>query len=106
MEFDWWSKYYYSVDDERRTQPEYVDEGYDKMMVHSPLYTSHLSYCLWVSLSVQVYDNDLEEYFNKFEDLAQTFLLYRGKGSRDPEEREGYYVKARFIFPARIGAAR
>ena len=33
VEFDWWSKYYYSIDDPRRTQQEYVDQGYDKMKV-------------------------------------------------------------------------
>ena len=33
VEFDWWSKYYYSIDDPRRTQQEYIDEGYDKMKV-------------------------------------------------------------------------
>ncbi|CAI8014042.1 Myoferlin [Geodia barretti] len=71
VEFDWWSKYYYSIDDPRRTQQEYIDEGYDKM---------------------KIYPNDLEESFNKFEDLAQTFHLYRGKGSRDPEELAGESV--------------
>ena len=35
IEFDWWSKYYYSIDDTRRTQTEYVDQGYDKMKVQS-----------------------------------------------------------------------
>ena len=43
-------------------------------------------------MSLQIYPNDLEESFNKFEDLAQTFPLYRGKGSRDPEELEGESV--------------
>ena len=33
IEFDWWSKYYYSLDDPRRTQQEYVDKGYDKLQV-------------------------------------------------------------------------
>ena len=43
-------------------------------------------------MCVQIYPNDLEESFNKFEDLAQTFHLYRGKGSRDPEELAGESV--------------
>lgn len=33
-DFDWWSKYYYSVEDERRTQKDYVDQGHDKMVVY------------------------------------------------------------------------
>ena len=33
IEFDWWSKYYYSIGDERRTQPQYQEKGYDKMKV-------------------------------------------------------------------------
>ena len=36
-EFDWWSKYYYSCHDERRTQAEYVNAGHDKLMVSSHL---------------------------------------------------------------------
>ena len=45
-----------------------------------------------VLISHQIYPNDLEESFNNFEDLAQTFRLYRGKGSRDPDELEGESV--------------
>lgn len=40
----------------------------------------------------QIYKNELEESFNNFEDLAQTFHLYRGKGSRDPDELEGQSI--------------
>ena len=32
-EFDWWSKYYYSIKDERRTQQNYVDQGHDALVV-------------------------------------------------------------------------
>ena len=45
-----------------------------------------------VWISIQIYCGDLEDSFNKFEDLAKTFLLYRGKGSRDPDELEGVSV--------------
>ena len=31
--FDWWSKYYYSIDDKLRTEKDYVDKGHDKMTV-------------------------------------------------------------------------
>ena len=34
FEFDWWSKYYYSIGDERRTQKEYVEKGLDKMVIY------------------------------------------------------------------------
>eukprot|EP00731_Ephydatia_muelleri_P020356 Em0013g83a len=30
--FDWWTKYYYSMGDDQRTQEEYVQEGHDRMM--------------------------------------------------------------------------
>ena len=107
VEFDWWSKYYYSIDDQRRTQQEYVDQGYDKMKVGAAvLYivpgvcvctracggTVHHVHVYTVLVSIQMYPVDLEESFGKFEDLAQTFLLYRGKGSRDPDELEGESV--------------
>ena len=32
-DFDWWSKFYASVGDEQRRQPEYEEEGNDKMVV-------------------------------------------------------------------------
>ena len=35
---------------------------------------------------MQIYDKELEEFFNHFTDLVQTFPLHRGKGSRDPED--------------------
>ena len=38
-DFDWWSKFYTSVDDEQRKQPEYEAEGYDKMVVRMQLLT-------------------------------------------------------------------
>ncbi len=33
-DFDWWSKYYYSIGDERRTQKQYVKGNYDKMVIY------------------------------------------------------------------------
>ena len=62
-DFDWWSKYYYSIGDTRRTQKGYVDQGYDGMAV---------------------YNSELEEAFNGFMDLVQTLPLYRSR--KDPEE--------------------
>ncbi len=44
-DFDWWSKYYYSCGDERRTQSEYVEQGADKLVV---------------------YPTELEEAFNRY----------------------------------------
>ena len=40
---------------------------------------------------IQMYTKELEEEepFNNFTDFAETFPLYRGKGSRDPDESEG-----------------
>ena len=32
-EFDWWSKFYLSAKDEERSQPEYGQQGFDKLMV-------------------------------------------------------------------------
>lgn len=34
FDFDWWSKYYYSIGDDRRTQKEYVEKGYDRLVVY------------------------------------------------------------------------
>ena len=39
--------------------------------------------------SMTIYHTELEEHFNRFTDLAQTFALFRGKGSRDPEDAKG-----------------
>lgn len=44
------------------------------------------------SPSMQIYDKELEEFFNHFTDLLQTFPLYRGKGSRYPEDPKGEAV--------------
>ena len=40
----------------------------------------------------QVYEGELEDAFDNFTDLAQTFELYRGKGARDPDDPEGNHV--------------
>ena len=98
-DFDWWTKYYYAVDDERRTQKEYVDAGYDSMMVCIHTLSSSLPSLTplppLLSSSppfpppMQIYHTELEEHFNRFTDLAQTFALFRGKGSRDPEDAKG-----------------
>ncbi|XP_064383023.1 myoferlin-like isoform X2 [Halichondria panicea] len=79
-DFDWWSKYYYSCGDERRTQAEYVEQGADKLVV---------------------YPTELEEAFNRFTDLTQTFPLTRGKGSRDPEDvgAVGYFKGTVKMYP-------
>ena len=39
-----------------------------------------------------MYDTEVEEQFGFFTDFAQTFPLYRGKGSRDPDESAGQVV--------------
>ena len=36
-----------------------------------------------------MYSTEVEEQFGFFTDFADTFPLYRGKGSRDPDESEG-----------------
>lgn len=67
-DFDWWSKYYYSIGDTRRTQKSYVEKRYDRMVV---------------------YPGELEAAFNGFTDVAQMFPLYRGKGSKDKKGKSG-----------------
>ena len=32
-DFDWWSKFYSSLKNDSRKQPEYLEAGYDKLMV-------------------------------------------------------------------------
>ena len=53
---------------------------------------------------MMIYPGELEKAFNDFTDLVQTFALYRGKGSRDPEEQEGqpvgYFKGALAIYEA------
>ena len=70
-DFDWWSKYYYSIGDTRRTQKSYVEKGYDRMVI---------------------YPGELETAFNGFTDVAQMFPLYRGKGWKDRKEKSGQPV--------------
>jgi len=43
-DFDWWSKYYYSIGDDRRTQVAYEEGNYDRLVL---------------------YDGALEDHFNK-----------------------------------------
>jgi hypothetical protein len=64
-DFDWWSKFYSSLDDDPRMQQEYLDAGYDKLMV---------------------YENPLEKFFDNFEDLVSTFPLFHGKGGHGSED--------------------
>lgn len=64
-DFDWWSKFYASIGDEQRRQPEYEEEGNDKMVV---------------------YGNPLETFFGNFEDIATAYPLFRGKGQRDDDD--------------------
>ena len=80
--FDWWSKYYCSIGDDKRTQKDYVDQGYDRMVV---------------------YPCELEDVFYQFMDLAQTFALHRDKSSKDPKEKSaepvGYFKGSLKIYP-------
>ena len=39
-DFDWWSKYYASIDDETRIQQEYVDARHDTLQVGICMETS------------------------------------------------------------------
>ena len=79
-DFDWWSKYYYSIGDATKTQKGYVDQGYDGMAI---------------------FNGELEEAFNGFTDLVQTLPLYRSK--RDPEESSeqpvGYFKGSFKAYP-------
>ena len=34
-DFDWWSKFYSSLKNDSRKQPEYLEAGYDKLMVRT-----------------------------------------------------------------------
>ena len=79
--FDWWSKYYYSIGDTRKTQKGYVDQGYDGMAV---------------------YNGELEEAFNGFTDLVQTLPLYRSKGELEKSSTEqpvGYFKGSFKAYP-------
>ena len=40
----------------------------------------------------QIFEGELEDAYSGFNDLAQTFHLFRGKGGRDPDDPEGQCV--------------
>lgn len=58
-DIDWWSKYYASIGDYDKSG-DYIERGYDKLIV---------------------YDKELEnvDVYEKFQDLVKTFELHRGK---------------------------
>lgn len=58
-DIDWWSKYYTSIGDYDKSG-DYIERGYDKLIV---------------------YDKELEnvDVYEKFQDLVKTFELHRGK---------------------------
>ena len=62
-----------------KTKEQPLDDGDSDKKVHDRM---------------MIYPGELEKAFNDFTDLVQTFALYRGKGSRDPdlEEQEGQPV--------------
>ena len=81
-DYDWWTKYYYSIGETSKIQPGYAEEGHDRL---------------------EVYDCELEESYNNFTDFVQTFALHRGRGSRDPEDKMGqpvgYFKGAVKVYP-------
>jgi len=92
-DFDWWSKFYASGNDPSKIQIEYNEGGYDHLKV-CVVYV-----CEWLNkydiviltIHIQIFSTELEEQppYNNFTDFAETFPLYRGKGSRDPDEADG-----------------
>lgn len=82
--FDWWSKYYCSIEEPKRSQKEYTELGYDHVVV---------------------YPGELEEAFNKFTDLFQRFPLSepQNEGLKDPEKRlrqtVGYIMGSLKVYP-------
>ena len=58
-DFDWWSKFYASIGDEQRRQPEYEGEGNDKMVVRMSPYVFANIYSEGELNSFNIYDIDL-----------------------------------------------
>ena len=70
---DWWSKYYSSSGNEQLGRV-YREKGYENMVV---------------------FEEELENYFDNFTDLAQSFPLFHGKRHEDEDLDEdkavGYF---------------
>ncbi len=49
-DFDWWSKYYYSIGDDQKTQKDYVDKNHDSLVI---------------------YEGELEDKFNRYSSGAE-----------------------------------
>ena len=58
-DFDWWSKFYASIGDEQRRQPEYEEERNDKMVVRMSPYVFANIYSKGELNSFNIYDIDL-----------------------------------------------
>jgi hypothetical protein len=80
--FDWWSKYYASVNEHSRVQEGYLDENHD---------------------TLKAYDKELETFFDNFTDIAHTYPLYRGKGQQNTQEEDsnvvGYFKGSIKVYP-------
>lgn len=62
FDYDWWSKYYYSIGDERRTQKDYVAKNLDRVVI---------------------YPGELEDAFNRcVGGVARGWSLLSGGGAR------------------------
>ena len=68
-DFDWWSRYYATIGDERRSSG-FELKGYEKMTY---------------------YNGELEKWFDNFGDRTKDFKLTRGKGSNRKSEVTGLF---------------
>ena len=68
-DFDWWSRYYATIGDDRRSSG-FESNGYEKMTY---------------------YKSELENYFENFGDRTKDFKLTRGKGSNRKSEVTGLF---------------
>ena len=77
---DWWSKYYASIGDINLGRV-YMEKGYDTM---------------------EIFDEELENFFNNFKDLADSYPIYHGKTQEDEliEDKALGFFKGSFrIYP-------
>ncbi|XP_078254560.1 fer-1-like protein 6 [Rhinoraja longicauda] len=117
MVVDWWSRYYQSVEkvhkiklkDSRFSQD--TKENVNVLALHDALHSFdddnvgkrrndqmlHLRKMLipWLA-TLEIYENDLEEAFDNFNDWMQTFDLFRGKASEDDTSADDERIVGKF----------
>ena len=96
--YDWWSKYYFSLNDKKRVQKGYEEAHKDSLVV----FKNELEDCFSDGYGQGIIPFPLIVLyiFHSFTDFIKSYSLYRGKGSHDnPDDAVGSIKMAIKLYP-------